>query len=236
MCGNCLRNQRYDSRVSFIFNLFSDWLITKLFSQSFPELTAEEVAETYSEDMSSISNALRAATLPSLNLPAQSSDSNYYQQLDLSALISTRREHETKRSAKSTRIKVVDDSEVDPSDAPEKPISMRRQILKAINETLREDQQKRINTGANRLNTWTSTNKLSAPGGRSAEQVESLQGNSLNAELAAGARAAQVREKDRDLQNPSVTQFSRLSPRVERHSPMLLEPLSLNPMGSVMLL
>ena len=208
----------------------------KPFSQSFPELMAEEVAETYSKDMSSISNALWAATLPSLNLPTQSSDSNYYQQLDLSPLISTCCEHETKQSPKSTRIKVVDDSEVDPSDTPEKPISMRHQILKAINETLCEDQQKQINMGVNRLNTWTSTNKLSVPGGHSAEQVESLQGNSLNAELAAGAQAAQVCEKDQDLQNPSVTQFSRLSLCIERHSPMLLEPLSLNPMGSVMLL
>ena len=174
-----------------------DLLITKLFSRSFPDLTPEEVAQTYNEDMTSVSNALRAAALPSLNLPSQPSDSNYYQQLDLSALISTRREHETKRSAKSTRVNVVDDSEVDPSDTPEKPLSMRHQIFKAINQTLREDQQQRINTGANRQNIWTATNKLSAPGGRSAEQVESLQGNSLNAELAAGGRATQVRKYNR---------------------------------------
>lgn len=88
----------------------------------------------------------------------------------------------------------MDESEVGPSDTPKAPLSMRSQIFKAINETLREDQTQRLNTGANRLNTWTSINKLSAPGGRSAEQVESLQGNSLNAELAAGGRATKVRE------------------------------------------
>jgi hypothetical protein len=63
-----------------------------------------------------------------------------------------------------------------------KPLSVRQRIFCEMNEVLKEDQDKRINTGANRKATWTN----SAPGGRSADQVDSLAGNS---ELAAGQRA-----------------------------------------------
>src|ERR1700677_678852 len=67
---------------------------------------------------------------------------------------------------------------------------MCRRIYDAMNAVLKEEQDQRINTGANRKATWTA----SAPGGRSTEQISSLAGNSANAELAAGQRAVNVSE------------------------------------------
>jgi hypothetical protein len=57
-----------------------------------------------------------------------------------------------------------------------------------MNEVLREDQDKWINTGENHITTWTN----SAPGGHSSEQINSLTGNAANVELAAGQKAVTV--------------------------------------------
>jgi len=57
-----------------------------------------------------------------------------------------------------------------------------------MNAMLKEEQDQRINTGANRKTTWMA----SAPGGHSNEDILSLVGNSAKAELAARQRAMNV--------------------------------------------
>jgi hypothetical protein len=57
-----------------------------------------------------------------------------------------------------------------------------------MTQVLREDQDQRMNTGANRAATW----KSSAPGGRDIADMVALTGNSANAELAAGQRSLAV--------------------------------------------
>ena len=57
-----------------------------------------------------------------------------------------------------------------------------------MTQVLREDQDQRKNTGANRAATW----KSSAPGGRDVMDATMLTGNSANAELAAGQRSLTV--------------------------------------------
>ena len=65
---------------------------------------------------------------------------------------------------------------------------MRKKIEREMQHVLKEEQDQRLNIGANHLSTWTH----SAPGGHSSSDVASLAGNSANAELAAGQRAVTV--------------------------------------------
>jgi hypothetical protein len=110
---------------------------------------------------------------------------------DLSTLVSTRRAHETQRAFNSVRTQFRYDTTDVPLQAErEGDIPIRKRIFFEMNAVLKEEQDQRINTGANRKTTWTA----SAPGGRSTEQISSLAGNSANAELAAGQRAMNVSE------------------------------------------
>ena len=59
-----------------------------------------------------------------------------------------------------------------------------------MTQVLREDQEQRKNTGANRAATW----KSSAPGGRNIADTAFLTGNAANAEVAAGQRSLTVSE------------------------------------------
>lgn len=162
---------------------------------SFPDPTEQEQNDNIEEDISTISMALWASRLPSLNISAEITQpfdrpAAFHNELDLSMLVSTRHAHETKRAFKSVRKQVKDGlpENTEPTEKRKKPLSVRQRIFCEMNEVLKEDQDKRINTGANRKATWTN----SAPGGRSADQVDSLAGNSANAELAAGQRALTV--------------------------------------------
>jgi hypothetical protein len=159
--------------------------------RNFPEPTEEEKHSRIQEDINVLSGAISAARLPSLNnIPAEESrpfdrPPSFTVNLDLSTLVSTRQAHETKHAAASVRTRFKDE----PANVNvEKEVPIRRRIYREMNEVLKEEQDQRINTGSNRITTWTN----SAPGGRSNEQISTLAGNSANAELAAGQRALTV--------------------------------------------
>ena len=143
---------------------------------------------------------LIAARLPSLNvLPAEVSrpydfgGPSFHHDFDLTLLVSIRRAHETQRAKKSVRTQVQDDSNGQPeqhSHNSAKEPSIRQKIFREMTQVLREDQDQRKNTGANRAATW----KSSAPGGRNIADTAILTGNAANAELAAGQRSLTVSE------------------------------------------
>jgi hypothetical protein len=111
----------------------------------------------------------------------------YENGLDFSKLVAVRSAHETQRAKKSVRTHSKDDG-IAGNGASSKEPSVREKIEREMQRVLKEEQDQRLNTGANRLSTWTH----SAPGGRSSIDVASLAGNSANAELAAGQRAVTV--------------------------------------------
>lgn len=63
--------------------------------------------------------------------------------------------------------------------------SLRRKIVREMQDVLREQQDQGVSTGLERQARW----KSSAPGGRTGEEIRALTGNSANAELAAGQKA-----------------------------------------------
>lgn len=138
------------------------------------------------------------ARLPPLNVfPAEASrpydfgGPSFHHDLDLTILVSIRRAHETQRAKKSVRTQVHDDSNGQPeqhSNNSGKEPSIRQKIFREMTLVLREDQDRRKNTGANRAATW----KSSAPGGRDVADTATLTGNAANAELAAGHRSLTV--------------------------------------------
>jgi hypothetical protein len=111
---------------------------------------------------------------------------------DFSALIELRRQHETQRAAEGVRVKnrlVEAGTDVETNAGPTKSEMVKKQIKREMNAVLREHSQKAIGTGLERQARWRNS---SAPGGRSENEVSALTGNSANAELAAGQRAAAV--------------------------------------------
>ena len=111
----------------------------------------------------------------------------YENGLDFSKLVAIRSAHETQRAKKSVRTHSKANG-IAGNGASSKEPSVREKIEREMQRVLKEEQDQRLNTGANRLSTWTH----SAPGGRSSSDVASLAGNSANAELAAGQRAVTV--------------------------------------------
>ena len=90
---------------------------------------------------------------------------SFHHDFDLTLLVSIRHAHETQRAKKSVRTQVQDDSNGQPeqhSHNSAKEPSIRQKIFREMTQVLREDQDQRKNTGANRAATW----KSSAPGGR----------------------------------------------------------------------
>ena len=145
------------------------------------------------EDSNRLAGALIVARLPSVNVfPAEESrpydfGPSFHHDLDLSVLVTIRRAHETQRAKKSVRTQVQDDGverSEQHSNSGKEP-SIRQKIFREMTQVLREDQDQRKNTGANRAATW----KSSAPGGRDVADIATLTGNSANAELAAGQRS-----------------------------------------------
>ena len=159
--------------------------------RGFPDPTEEEAADSIQQDSSILSNTLRAARLPQLNVSVAETlltfdrQPSFHTDLDFSTLVAVRRAHETQRAVSSVR---TQGTEGKTKLTHGKEPTVRQKILHEMNQVLREDQDKRMNTGANRLATWTS----SAPGGHRAKDVAVLAGNSANAELAAGQRAVTV--------------------------------------------
>ena len=153
------------------------------------------------EDSDRLAGALIAARLPSLNrFPAEASrpynfgGPSFHHDFDLTILVSIRRSHETQRAKKSVRTQpeVQDDGneqlEQHSNSGKEPGPSIRQKIFREMTQVLREDQDRRKNTGANRAATW----KSSAPGGRDTADTAILTGNAANAELAAGQRSLTV--------------------------------------------
>jgi hypothetical protein len=159
-------------------------------------VTDNDQSGSVQEDSDRLAGTLIVARLPSLNvLPAEVSrpydfGPSFHHDLDLSILVSIRRAHETQRAKKSVRTQVQDDSaerSEQRCNSGKEP-SIRQKIFREMTEVLREDQDRRMNTGANRAATW----KSSAPGGRDNADTVTLTGNSANAELAAGQRSLTV--------------------------------------------
>ena len=145
------------------------------------------------EDIVLLSHALSIARIPPIRICAESwrlpdHAPTFAFDFNLSTLVSTRRAHETQRAFNSVRTQFKYDASDAPSKEKKEDTPIRRQIYREMNAVLKEEQDRRINTGANRKTTWTA----SAPGGRSNEEMLSLVGNSANAELAAGQRAMNV--------------------------------------------
>jgi hypothetical protein len=164
--------------------------------QRLNNLTDNDQSANIQEDFDRLTSTLTAARLPSLNVfPAEASrpydfGPSFHHDLDLSMLVSIRRAHETQRAKKSVRTQVQDDSagqSMQNSNSGKEP-SIRQKIFREMTQVLREDQDRRMNTGANRAATW----KSSAPGGREIADTATLTGNSANAELAAGQRSLTV--------------------------------------------
>ena len=167
--------------------------------QSLGNVTDNEQSANTQEDFSRLAGALIAARLPSLNASTAEASRPYdigpsfHQDLDLSILVSIRCAHETQRAKKSVRTQVQDDGterseqQVLTNNGGKEP-SIRQKIFREMTQVLREDQDQRKNTGANRAATW----KSSAPGGRDIIDTAALTGNSANAELAAGQRSLTV--------------------------------------------
>jgi len=101
--------------------------------------------------------------------------------VDLSQLVQIRRAHQTRRAAKSVRPGAED------REKPEEPTagSQRRKICMQMADVIR-----RTGTGLERGLRWKSGG---APGTKDPTEVSLLNGNSANAELAAGERMKLVR-------------------------------------------
>jgi hypothetical protein len=161
-----------------------------------PDLTTEEESDQAAEDSADIVGALLAVKLPGLKLPSEEihpfdrpvATSHSF---DFSALITARRQHETKRAAQGVRVKSQSEelAVVDANAEPTKSEVVKREIKREMNAVLLEHHQKAVGTGLEHLARWQ--NSL-APGGRSENEVAALMGNSANAELAAGQRASGV--------------------------------------------
>ena len=160
-------------------------------------MTDNDQSANIQEDSDRLTSALIAARLPSLNAfpeeasrPYDFAGPSFHHDLDLTMLVSIRCSHETQRAKKSVRTQVQDDNNRQPeqcSNSGKEP-SIRQKIFCEMTQVLREDQDRRKNTGANRAATW----KSSAPGGRDIADTASLTGNAANAELAAGQRSLTV--------------------------------------------
>jgi hypothetical protein len=133
--------------------------------------------------------------LPQLNIPAE--ETRPFDRpvatstsFDYSPLVNIRRQNETKRAAEGVRMRSQsEEADSETSAEPTKSEVVKREIKRAMNAVLREHHQKAVGTGLERQARWKNN---SAPGGRSDNEVEMLTGNSANAELAAGQRAAAV--------------------------------------------
>lgn len=80
-------------------------------------------------------------------------------------------------------------TDVETNAGPTKSEVVKKEIKREMNAVLHEHYQKAIGTGLKCQARWQNS---SAPGGRSENEVTALTGNSANAELAAGQRAAAV--------------------------------------------
>jgi hypothetical protein len=164
--------------------------------QSLGNVTDDDQSANIREDSNRLAGALIAARLPSVNaFPAEASrpydfGPSFHQDLDLSVLVTIRRAHETQRAKKSVQTQVQDDSveQREQHSNSRKEPSIRQKIFREMTQVLREDQDQRKNTGANRAATW----KSSAPGGCHIADAATLTGNSANTELAAGQRSLTV--------------------------------------------
>ena len=160
-------------------------------------MTDKDQSANIQADSDRLTGTLTAARLPSLNVfPAEASrpydfGPSFHQDLDLSILVSIWHSHKTQRAKKSVRTQVQDDSneKLEQHTNSGKEPSIRQKIFREMNQVLREDQDQRKNTGANRAATW----KSSAPGGRNIADTAILTGNA-NTELAAGQRSLTVSE------------------------------------------
>ena len=174
-----------------------------------PELEDDEMDEALSEDAEQISHVLSmcgnnvAASLPPVdiiehdNCPFNAADPSC---IDLSVLTSLRFEHQTKqatsgvRTSKIGHLRDFDDTAVT-APTGKKELTDRQLILKGFSDIIREQGEKGIGTGADRLRRWTERNP--APGGRignvgGVEAPELAAGNSFNAVAVADANAKQV--------------------------------------------
>ena len=159
-------------------------------------MTDDDQSVNIQADSDRLTGALAAARLPSLNVfPMEASrpydfGPSFHHDLDLTILVSIRCAHETQRAKKSVRMQIQDDSNGQPEQhsGNGKEPSIRQKIFREMTQVLREDQDRRKNTGANRAATW----KSFAPGGRDTADTATLTGNAANAELAAGQRSLTV--------------------------------------------
>lgn len=163
-------------------------------SRGIVDETPAEIDSRIQVDTAHVLAARAAIRLAPLNLPAEPHhtydlhSSDPQNNFNLSSLVPIRKAHETKRAAAGVRTHFRSDGPADSDSKHETEEPIRRRIYRKMNAILKEDQEQRVNTGGSRKTLWTN----SAPGGRSAEQIANLAGNSANAEMSAGQRALNV--------------------------------------------
>lgn len=174
------------------------------------ELEDDEMDEAFSEDAEQISHVLSmcgnevVASLPPVdidehnNCPFNAADPS---NIDLSVLTTLRFQHQTKQAATGVRTSKLSHSKDFDETAPsgKKELTDRQAILKGFSEIIREQGEKGIGTGADRLRRWSERNP--APGGRlsninGVEAPELAAGNSANAVAVADANAKRVSDHD----------------------------------------
>lgn len=151
------------------------------------ELQAEEDRFNIEQALSTVVAPIPSFELPALQLPLDHAVDRYpmQQTFSCSRLVHLRRTHETERAKKSVRTRATrmnGDSHGDEQQI-EKPVSEtpRRAIIQQMSAILREEQDGvGPTTGLGRIT-------------RIQNQATKPAGNSVNAELAAGQRAAAVR-------------------------------------------
>ncbi|KAI0669608.1 hypothetical protein C8Q78DRAFT_977184 [Trametes maxima] len=162
-----------------------------------------ERAAAAQEDLDTVLHAFNAITLPALPFlpaePLRPFDRPIFSSsldADLFGLARIRKKHETERARKGVCTRQDTQLEVQVNDATKpalpsaekvapKKETVRQKLIREMQDVLRAEQNRGVGTGLERDARWRSYVKLGAG-------TEKTTGNSANAELAAGARAAAV--------------------------------------------
>lgn len=139
-------------------------------SHSLPEPSPDEITQFYEDDRDVLTDAL-ADCLPPPDIITKASPTNYVSTaFDFTVLLGLRSTHETRQAKNCCRVKKII--------TPERT-SQKQDILRAFNDILRRNKEKRLGSGLHRQHQYGSS--------------PSVAGNSANAALAADERASKVR-------------------------------------------
>ncbi|THH16626.1 hypothetical protein EUX98_g9272 [Antrodiella citrinella] len=195
-----LRNRKDDERMTSLTCAAVAVAVDKdLISQGMLDPTDEELQKNATEDGQRLAEALQDAfqglQLPNVNIPEEAVHAfdhsiDRLNFVDFSSLVATRRSHETWRAKHGVRVRGKNSANVQPDSTPSatgsgpvpRPESAKQAIAREMQSFLREQQDRGVSSGVGREIRWTGSVSAAAP----------VNGNSLNAALAAGQRAQTV--------------------------------------------